>query len=315
MNFPLLSRITGWIVTLLSVTVIAFLVLEILPGDPALVLLGPDAQPDTLEALRQQLGLNQPAVLRYWQWISGLVQGDLGTSYTYGIPVAELIGSRLKVTIPLAVLSMVIAVGLALVLGVYAASQHNRIGDYGVMAVTQIGVAIPGFWLGMLLILLFSLTLRWLSAGGFPGWEAGLWPGLRALILPAAALAMAQAAVLTRVVRASVLDVLGEDFVRTARAKGLTRGQALRRHALRNALIPVVTVIGLQFAHLLAGTIVIENVFSLPGLGRLVFQSINQRDLMVIKNVVVFLAAIVITVNFIVDLLYFAIDPRLRHAS
>ena len=142
-----------------------------------------------------------------------------------------------------------------------------------------------------------------------------MWPGLRALILPAAALAIAQAAVLTRVVRASVLDVLGEDFVRTARAKGLTRGQALRRHALRNALIPVVTVIGLQFAHLLAGTIVIENVFSLPGLGRLIFQSINQRDLMVIKNVVVFLAAIVITVNFIVDLLYFAIDPRLRHAS
>jgi peptide/nickel transport system permease protein len=210
---------------------------------------------------------------------------------------------------------MVIAVGLALLLGVYAASRHNRIGDYGVMAVTQIGVAIPSFWLGMLLILLFSLTLRWFSAGGFPGWETGLWPGLRALMLPAAALAIAQAAVLTRVVRASVIDVLGEDFVRTARAKGLTRGQALRRHALRNALIPVVTVIGLQFAHLLAGTIVIENVFSLPGLGRLIFQSINQRDLMVIKNVVVFLAAIVITVNFIVDLLYFAIDPRLRHAS
>jgi peptide/nickel transport system permease protein len=315
MNLSLLSRIAGWIVTLLAVTIIAFLVLEILPGDPALVLLGPDAQPDTLEALRQQLGLNQPAFFRYAEWISGLVHGDLGTSYTYGIPVAELIGSRLKVTIPLAVLSMVIAVGLALVLGVYAASRHNRIGDFGVMAVTQIGVAIPSFWLGMLLILLFSLTLRWFSAGGFPGWEAGLWPGLRALILPAAALAIAQAAVLTRVVRASVLDVLGEDFVRTARAKGLTRGQALRRHALRNALIPVVTVIGLQFAHLLAGTIVIENVFSLPGLGRLIFQSINQRDLMVVKNVVVFLAAIVITVNFIVDLLYFAIDPRLRHAS
>src|ERR1017187_2867893 len=169
MNLSLLSRIAGWIVTLLAVTIIAFLVLEILPGDPALVLLGPDAQPDTLEALRQQLGLNQPAFFRYAEWISGLVHGDLGTSYTYGIPVAELIGSRLKVTIPLAVLSMVIAVGLALVLGVYAASRHNRIGDFGVMAVTQIGVAIPSFWLGMLLILLFSLTLRWFSAGGFPG--------------------------------------------------------------------------------------------------------------------------------------------------
>jgi len=315
MSRLLLYRLASWVATLLAITVIAFLVLEILPGDPALVLLGPDAQPDTLEALRQQLGLNQAATVRYWAWISGFLHGDMGTSYTYGIPVSELIGSRLKITIPLAVLSTAIAVGLALVLGMYAASRHNRVGDYGVMAITQIGVAIPSFWLGMLLILLFSLTLRWFSAGGFPGWDAGLWPGLRALILPAAALAIAQAAVLTRVVRASVIEVLSQDFVRTARAKGLTRAQALRRHALRNALIPVVTVIGLQFAHLLAGTIVIENVFSLPGLGRLIFQSINQRDLMVIKNVVVLLAMIVITVNLIVDLLYLAIDPRLRHAS
>jgi peptide/nickel transport system permease protein len=315
MKLSLLHRLLSWAVTLLAVTAIVFLVLEILPGDPALVLLGPDAQPDTLAALRLQLGLDQPAYIRYGAWLAGMLHGDLGTSYTYGIPVTELIGSRLKVTIPLALLAMSLAIGLALVLGIYAASRHNRPGDYGVMAVTQIGVAIPSFWLGMLLILFFSLTLRWFSAGGFPGWEAGFWPAMRALLLPALALAVAQAAVLARVVRAALLDVLGEDFVRTARAKGLTRAQALRRHALRNALIPVVTVIGLQFAHLLAGTIVIENVFSLPGLGRLIFQSINQRDLMVIKNVVVFLAAIVITVNFVVDLFYLAIDPRLRHAS
>jgi peptide/nickel transport system permease protein len=315
MKLSVLHRVLSWAVTLLAVTAIAFLVLEILPGDPALVLLGPDAQPDTLAALRLQLGLDQPAYLRYGAWLAGMLHGDLGTSYTYGIPVTELIGSRLKVTIPLALLSMGLAVGLAFLLGIYAASRHNRLGDYGVMAITQVGVAIPSFWLGMLLILLFSLTLRWFSAGGFPGWEAGFFPAMRALLLPALALAVAQAAVLARVVRAALLDVLGEDFVRTARAKGLTRGQALRRHALRNALIPVITVIGLQFAHLLAGTIVIENVFSLPGLGRLIFQSINQRDLMVIKNVVVFLAALVITVNFVVDLFYLAIDPRLRHAS
>jgi peptide/nickel transport system permease protein len=315
MKLSLLHRSLSWIITLWAVTVIAFVVLEILPGDPALVLLGPDAQPDTLAALRLQLGLDRPAYVRYGEWILGLLRGDLGVSYTYDISVRELIGSRLKVTIPLAVLSMALATALALVLGIYAASRHNKLGDYGVMALTQVGVAIPSFWLGMLLVLLFSLTLRWFSAGGFPGWEAGLWPGLKALVLPVVALAVAQAAVLARVVRASLLDVLGEDFVRTARSKGLTRGQALRRHALRNALIPVVTVIGLQFAHMLAGTIVIENVFSLPGLGRLIFQSINQRDLMVIKNVVVFLAAIVITVNFIVDLFYLAIDPRLRQAS
>ena len=315
MKLSLLHRSLSWIITLWAVTVIAFVVLEILPGDPALVLLGPDAQPDTLAALRLQLGLDRPAYVRYGEWILGLLRGDLGISYTYDISVRELIGSRLKVTIPLAVLSMALATALALVLGIYAASRHNKLGDYGVMALTQVGVAIPSFWLGMLLVLLFSLTLRWFSAGGFPGWEAGLWPGLKALVLPVVALAVAQAAVLARVVRASLLDVLGEDFVRTARSKGLTRGQALRRHALRNALIPVVTVIGLQFAHMLAGTIVIEKVFSLPGLGRLIFQSINQRDLMVIKNVVVFLAAIVITVNFIVDLFYLAIDPRLRQAS
>ena len=315
MTLSLLHRSLSWIVTLWAVTLIAFFVLEILPGDPALVLLGPDAQPDTLAALRLQLGLDRPAYVRYGEWILGLLRGDLGISYTYDISVRELIGSRLKVTIPLAVLSMLLATALALALGIYAASRHNKLGDYGVMALTQVGVAIPSFWLGMLLVLLFSLTLRWFSAGGFPGWEAGLWPGLKALVLPVVALAVAQAAVLARVVRASLLDVLNEDFVRTARSKGLTRGQALRRHALRNALIPVVTVIGLQFAHMLAGTIVIENVFSLPGLGRLIFQSINQRDLMVIKNVVVFLAAIVITVNFIVDLFYLAIDPRLRQAS
>ncbi|MGE0749679.1 MAG: ABC transporter permease [Variibacter sp.] len=315
MKLLLFHRLFSWALTLFAVTVIAFLVLEILPGDPALVLLGPDAQPDTLAALRLQLGLDQPAYLRYGEWIAGMLHGDLGTSYTYSIPVTELIGSRLKVTIPLALLAMGLAVGLALLLGIYAASRHNKPGDYGVMAVTQIGVAVPSFWLGMLLILFFSLTLRWFSAGGFPGWEAGFWPALKALLLPALALAVAQAAVLARVVRAALLDVLGEDFIRTARAKGLTRAQALRRHALRNALIPVITVIGLQFAHLLAGTIVIENVFSLPGLGRLIFQSINQRDLMVIKNVVVFLAVIVITVNFVVDLFYLAIDPRLRHAS
>ncbi len=315
MKLSLLHRGLSWIVTLWAVTVIAFFVLEILPGDPALVLLGPDAQPDTLAALRLQLGLDRPAYARYGEWILGLLRGDLGISYTYDISVSELIGSRLKVTIPLAVLAMLLATALALVLGIYAASRHNKLGDYGVMALTQVGVAIPSFWLGMLLVLLFSLTLRWFSAGGFPGWEAGLWPGLKALILPVVALAVAQAAVLARVVRASLLEVLSEDFVRTARSKGLTRGQALRRHALRNALIPVVTVIGLQFAHMLAGTIVIENVFSLPGLGRLIFQSINQRDLMVIKNVVVFLAAIVITVNFIVDLFYLVIDPRLRQSS
>ncbi|MGL4444616.1 MAG: ABC transporter permease, partial [Alsobacter sp.] len=177
---------------------------------------------------------------------------------------------------------------------------------------TQIGIAVPNFWFAMLLVLLFAITLRWLPSGGFPGWNAGVWPGLRALILPAVALALPQASILARVMRSSLLETLSDDYVRTARAKGLSQGQALRRHALRNALIPVLTIMGLQFSFLLAGTIIIENVFYLPGLGRLVFQAINQRDLMVVKSVVMLLVTSVIVVNFLVDIAYAIVDPRLR---
>ena len=173
----------------------------------------------------------------------------------------------------------------------------------------------PNFWFAMLLVLLFAITLRWFPAGGFPGWSAGTWPALKALILPAVALALPQASILARVMRSSLLETLGEDYVRTARAKGLSEGQALRRHALRNALIPVLTIIGLQFSFLLAGTIIIENVFYLPGLGRLVFQAINQRDLIVVKSVVMLLVASVIFVNFLVDLAYAVVDPRLRRRA
>ena len=180
------------------------------------------------------------------------------------------------------------------------------------MGASQIGIAIPNFWFAILLILFFAVNLRWVSAGGFPGWSAGIWPSLKALILPAISLAVVQAAILARITRSAVLEVLREDFVRTALAKGLTRRAALWRHVLRNAMIPVITVMGLQLANLLAGTIVVENVFYLPGLGRLVFQSISNRDLIVVRNCVMLLAAIVVVINFIVDLLYAAIDPRLK---
>jgi peptide/nickel transport system permease protein len=204
---------------------------------------------------------------------------------------------------------------MAIALGVYAAAHHNRVGDFGVMGITQLGIAIPNFWFAILLILLFAVHLGWFSAGGFPGWGTGLWPAVKSLLLPALALALVQAAILARVTRSAVLEVLREDFVRTARAKGLTRRQTLWRHVLRNALIPVVTLMGLQFATLLSGTIVIENVFFLPGIGRLIFQSISQRDLIVVKDVVVLLAAMVVVVNFLVDLFYAVIDPRLRDSA
>ncbi|MEC7761451.1 MAG: ABC transporter permease [Pseudomonadota bacterium] len=306
------KRILIWAVTIVVATLLIFLVLEILPGDIAQVLLGQEARPDTVAALRESLGLNLPAHVRYFDWIGGLVVGDMGTSYTYNVPVGTLIAERLSITIPLTLASIAASIVIALVLGIYSAVHHNRIGDYAVMALSQAGIAVPGFWLGLLLIVLFSVNLGWFPASGFPGWHSGMAEASYALVLPVVALSAAQAGVLTRVIRSSVLDVLSEDFVRTAKAKGLSGLGALYRHALRNAMIPVVTIMGLQFAHGLVGAIVIENVFSLPGLGSLLFQAINQRDLIVVKNVVVVLAILIISINFLIDLLYLAIDPRLR---
>lgn len=312
MSLFLAKRFATLIGTLLFTSIVIFIVLEILPGDPALLILGIDAQPGQLDVLRQQLGLNDPAWTRYWHWIGGLLTGDFGISYAYKVPVWELIAERLQLTIPLAFVSMLLTAFLALVLGVYAAANHNRPGDVAIMATSQIGISIPSFWFAILLILLFAVHLGWVSAGGFPGWDAGLPKALASLILPAISLAIVQAAILARITRSSVLEVMREDFVRTARAKGVTRRAVLWRHVLRNAMIPVITVMGVQFGNLIAGTIVIEQVFTLPGLGRLMFQAINQRDLELIKNVVMLLAVFVVTINFIVDMLYVVIDPRLK---
>jgi peptide/nickel transport system permease protein len=314
----LLRRLAGFVLTLLAATLVVFAVLDLLPGNAAEVILGDTATPESLAALEKKLGLDQSAPVRYAQWIGSLARGDLGISLSYDTPVAELVLERLAVTVPLALMAMALTTVAALALGVYAAARHNRLGDVGVMAASQLGIAIPNFWFAILLILLFAVQLQWVSAGGFPGWTedegGGLWDGLQALLLPAVALAVVQAAILARITRSAVLEVLREDYVRTARAKGLSRRAALWRHVLRNAAIPVLTVMGLQFANLLTGTIVVENVFSLPGLGRLVFQAISNRDVIVVRNVVLLLAAAVITINFVVDVLYAVIDPRLRAA-
>lgn len=304
-------RLVALVLATLAATLVVFLVLEVLPGDPAAVMLGVGAREDTLAALRHELGLDLPAVQRYLIWVGNLFAGDFGKSYTYGVPVAELIRDRVWVSVPLALLAIVLSTALAIPLGVYAAARHGRGADAAVMAFSQIGLAVPNFWLGLLLILLFAVELAWLPAGGFGGWSNGMWAGMRSLILPAVALALPQAAILARVTRSSVLETLKEDYIRTARAKGLSRQAALWRHALRNALIPVVTIMGLQFSFLLAGTIIIENVFTLPGIGRLIFQAIAQRDLIVVKDLVVLLAITVIVINFIVDLAYAALDPRI----
>ncbi|GAB3356565.1 MULTISPECIES: ABC transporter permease [Giesbergeria] len=316
MGHFLLQRLSLLLVALLAASAAIFGVLDVLPGNAAQVLMGPDADPQAVAALAAELGLDQPILQRYGQWLGGVLTGDLGLSYAYSTPVAELLLERLAVTVPLAVLAMALCTAWAFAAGLYAAARHRRWDALVVMGLVQLGMAVPSFWLAIGLIWLFSIQLPWLAAGGFPGWTVaeggGLWPALQALLLPALALAVVQGAILARTLRSALLEVLHEDFVRTARAKGLSYRQVLWRHALRNAMIPVLTVMGLQFANLLAGAIVIENVFQLPGLGRLLFQAIANRDLIVVRNGVLLLAALVILVNFVVDILYALIDPRLQ---
>jgi peptide/nickel transport system permease protein len=307
-----LRRLASLVVSLVVASLVIFAVVEVAPGDPASFMLGINAAPETVAALRAELGLDQPKWQRYLDWVGGMLTGDFGTSYTYRAPVGEMIADRLWVSLPLALYALALSTLIAFPAGIYAAARRGRPGDLAVMGLTQLGVAVPNFWFAMMLVLLFAITLGWVGAGGFPGWEAGVWAGMKALTLPAISLALPQAAILARVMRSSLIDILGEDFIRTARAKGLSRGQALWRHGLRNALIPVLTILGLQFAFLLAGGIIIEQVFYLPGLGRLIFQAISARDLIVVESVVMLLVFAVILVNFLVDLAYAAVDPRLR---
>jgi peptide/nickel transport system permease protein len=307
----LLDRLGSFALTLFAASLIVFATLDLLPGNAAAILLGTAARPDTIAALERQLGLDQPAYIRYLHWIWGAFTGDLGKSASYGVPVGPLIAERLQVTLPLAFLAMAIAIAIGVSLGVAAAARPRRAPDRIASTFAQIGIAVPDFWFGILFILLFSTTLHWFSAGGFPGWGDPV-AAVKSLLLPAVALALPQAAVLSRVTRSAVLDVTGEDFIRTAKAKGLTARQVLWRHAVRNSLVPIVTIIGLQFSFLIAGAVLVENVFNLPGIGRLAFQALAQRDLVVIRNVAMFFAALVIFVNFLVDLSYLWLDPRLR---
>lgn len=310
-----LKRLLSLSLSLLVASIVIFLAIEVVPGDPASYMLGLNAQADTIAALREELGLNVSLFQRYVNWVSGMLTGNFGTSYTYRTPVVEMIGARIWISLPLALYALLLSMLIAFPAGILAASKRGSVADTLVMGITQLGVAIPNFWFAMLMVLVFAINLRWFSAGGFPGWDSGFWVAMKALTLPAVSLALPQASILARVMRSALLDTLGEDFVRSARAKGLNRRQALWRHALRNAMIPVLTIIGLQFSFLLAGAIIIENVFFLPGLGRLVFQSISQRDLIVVESVVMLLVFAVVVVNFTVDIAYALVDPRLRRRS
>ena len=309
-----LGRIVSLVLSLIAASIVIFLVLEVVPGDPAQFMLGLNATPEAVATLRQTLGLDGPLLERYFTWVFGLLRGDFGISYTYKVPVAGMIADRIWISIPLAIYALVLSTLIAFPVGILAAVKRNSATDVSIMGLTQIGVAVPNFWFAMLLVLLFAVTLRWFSAGGFAGWHDPFL-AMKSLTLPAIALALPQASILARVMRSSLLDTLGEDYIRSARAKGLSQGQTLWRHALRNALIPVLTIIGLQFSFLLAGAIIIENVFFLPGLGRMVFQGITSRDLIVVKSVVMLLVFAVIVVTFLVDVTYALVDPRLRRST
>jgi len=303
------------LVSLLGASVLVFAIVNVLPGDPALVILGTNATPENVATLREQLGLNQPEWVRYLQWVAGMVHGDFGASLLSHSQVGPLIAGKLTVSGPLAVLAAAIAVLISMPLGVVAGVRYRQASGALISALSLGGIAIPAFWAGLLLVTVFSIKLRLLPAGGFVDWSEDPLAALRSLILPSLALGLVQAAVLTRYVRSAIIDVQREDFIRTARAKGLTRWQALSRHGFRNAAIPVVTVLGIQLTSLLVGAIVIENVFVLPGLGRLLFQSVGNRDLVTVQDLVMLLTAVVLLVNFLVDVSYRLLDPRIRQRT
>ena len=306
-------RAGALVVTLFFVSALVFVVVRVLPGDPAAIIMGTEGSREAAERLREAMGLNRPLPVQYVEWVGRALHGDLGRSIQYDLPVGELIASRLFVTLPLAVMAAAFMVAAAVPLGVYAATHHRRAGDYATMVFSQIGISIPQFWAGLLLILLFSVTLGWVRSGGFEGWSSGVGAALCSLLLPAIALGLFQAAVLVRATRSAVLDVLREDYVRTARAKGVSERRVVARHTLRNALIPIVTVAGVQLGQLLAGAIVLESVFALPGLGRLALGAISARDLPVVQGVALFIASTIVVINFAVDLTYGVLDPRIRY--
>ena len=306
------KKLITLILLLLLVSFTVFSVLFVLPGDPAQIILGINATPESLAALRADLGLDRSFMGQYLDWIAKLMVGQSHRSIHYQMPVFDLIAGCLAVTGPLAFMAMLFAVVISIPFGIYAARHQNERGDVMVMAFTQLGLATPEFWLGILLVLFFSVELNWFAAGGFPGWGADAWDSFKALLLPAFALGVIRASILTRLTRSSMLEVLREDYVRTARAKGLKEHSVVYVHALRNALIPVITIMGLQLGQLLAGAIIIENVYFLPGLGRLVFTSIGMRDLPVVRDIVLLMATAVVFVNFIVDLAYAFVDPRIK---
>ncbi|HEY8416496.1 MAG TPA: ABC transporter permease [Limnochordales bacterium] len=314
MQAYLIRRAITFAITVWLAASLTFVTLLVIPGNPARVILGTDAGPSAVAALERQLGLDQPASVRYVRWLADLLRFDLGESIVYGVPVSSLIVERLRVTLPLTAMALALALIIGVPLGLFAATRRGSALDLFATAFAQIGIATPSFWLGIFLILVFSVKLRWLPAGGFTPWSQDAGRAFLSLLLPALALGAARAASLTRIVRSAALEVLSADYVRTARAKGVAEGTVIRRHVLRNALISVATVVSLEVAQLLATSIIVETVFTLPGLGTLVLSAVSNRDLPLVQGIVVCMACVILALSLITDVLYAYLDPRIRYS-
>lgn len=312
MALTVLRRLGVFALTAFVASVVVFFLLSVMPGDPARAQLGTDASEADVENLREQLGLNQPVAARFGSWLLGFVRGDLGTSYASGTPVAPEVFEALQVSLLLVLTGIAVAVVIALPLGTVAAMRQNKPDGVLLAALSQVGISVPNFLAGLLLITVFAVQLGWFPAGGWSAPVDGFGTFLHHLALPALSLGLVRGAILARYTRAAVLDIQREDFMRTARAKGLTPGRAMRRHGLRNALVPVVTVTGVEFSALIIGAVVIETVFVIPGMGSLLLRSVANRDLVQVQAIVMVIVILVLVVNLLVDLVHTLIDPRLR---
>ncbi len=308
-------RLIGAALVMLAVSTLVFFMIRLVPGDPIAAMLADSGSPEAREAMIRRLGLDQPLLVQFWKWFTGVLQGDFGASiYGSNQPVADILMNALPKTLSLALLSFVIALVIAVPAGIISATRKNSAADVGVSLFAFLGLSMPDFWLAILLIIIFAANLQWLPAIGYTPISEGLWPWLSHLILPAIAIGTGFSAIIARMIRSSMLEVLQADYMRTAASKGLTQRVMLLRHALPNALIPVITVIGIAFALLISGAVVVENVFSIKGLGRVLIQGIQNRDYPVVQGAVLLVSAFFVLSNLFVDLLYALIDPRIRYS-
>ncbi len=311
LSFAIRRFFTG-IITVFACSLLSFFVFNALPGNPAEVILGMDADKGAVENLERELNLDKPATLRYFLWIGNLLRGDLGYSTGYKKPVTRVILSSLPPTLSITLLSVILTVFISFPLGILSAQRHNKFTDYLITSISQIGLIIPGFWLGILFLLVFSVQLKLLPSGGYVPIDVNVFEWLKSITLPALSLAIISSSVLIRMIRSAIIENMNEDYARTATGKGVSRQRVFNKHILKNAMIPVLSVFGLQVAAILAGTIIIESVFSIPGMGRLLLYSVQRRDLPVVQGVVLWIAIITILINFFMDMMHMAIDPRIR---